>query len=162
MTRARPASLDRLFRVALLVKGVDGALELAGAVLLIVISGQAVHRLVADVLAHDLIGPPDGTLARHLVAGTAEFASGNRTFAVAYLGLHGILKLLLVIALMRRWMRAYPVAIVVLGVFVVYEIYRAVHTGSIVLPFLAALDIAIIVLVVREYRERRRAGPVGV
>jgi uncharacterized membrane protein len=149
-------TVDRLFRIALVVKGVDGALELIGAVVLLVISGQAVHRLVADVLARDLIGPPDGTLARHLVAGTDEFASGNRTFAVAYLGLHGVVKLLLVVALLRRWTPAYPVAVVVLAVFVVYEIYRAVHTGSIVLPFLAALDVAIIVLVVREYLALRR------
>lgn len=149
-------TVDRLFRIALVVKGVDGALELIGAAVLLVISGQAVHRLVADVLARDLIGPPDGTLARHLVAGTDEFASGNRTFAVAYLGLHGVVKLLLVVALLRRWTPAYPVAVVVLGVFVVYEIYRAVHTGSIVLPFLAALDVAIIVLVVREYLALRR------
>lgn len=161
MTRSRPVALDRLFRFALLVKGIDGALELIGAVVLLAISGQAVHRLVADVMARDLIGPPDGTLARHLVAGTEEFASGNRTFAVAYLGLHGVVKLLLVVALLREWVPAYPVAVVVLGVFVVYEIYRAVHTGSIVLPFLAALDIAIIVLVVREYRELRRARSAG-
>lgn len=159
--RAVSPTVDRLFRLALLVKGIDGALELIGAVVLLAISGQAVHQLVADVLAHDLIGPPDGTLARHLVAGTDEFASGNRSFAVVYLGLHGVLKLLLVVALLRRWMPAYPVAIVVLGVFVVYEIYRAIHTGSLVLPFLAALDVAIIVLVVREYRELRRARPDG-
>lgn len=152
-------TVDRLFRIALLIKGVDGALEVIGAVLVLVVSGDLVSRLVADVLARDLIGPPDGTLARHLVAGTAEFASGNRTFAVVYLGLHGVLKLLLVVALLKRWVRAYPLAIVVLGVFVVYEIYRAVHTGSILLPFLAALDIAIIVLVVREYMGLRRAGP---
>ena len=149
-------TVDRLFRFALLVKGVDGALELIGAVLVLVVSGDLVSRLVADVLARDLIGPPDGTLARHLVAGTAEFASGNRTFVVVYLGLHGVLKLLLVVALLKRWVRAYPLAVVVLGVFVVYEIYRAVHTGSIVLPFLAALDVAIIVLVVREYLALRR------
>ncbi len=162
MTRSDPASAgpaERLYRLALVIKGVDGAAELIGAAVLLLVSGQAVHRLVADVLARDLVGPPDGTLARHLVAGTEEFASGNRTFAVTYLGLHGVLKLLLVVALLRQWMRAYPLAIVVLGVFVVYELYRAVHTGSVVLPVLAALDIAIIVLVVREYRLLRRERP---
>lgn len=162
MTRSDPASAgpaERLYRLALVIKGVDGAAELIGAAVLLLVSGQAVHRLVADVLARDLVGPPDGTLARHLVAGTEEFASGNRTFAVTYLGLHGVLKLLLVMALLRQWMRAYPLAIVVLGVFVVYELYRAVHTGSVVLPVLAALDIAIIVLVVREYRLLRRERP---
>ena len=83
---------------------------------------------------------------------TAEFASGNRTFAVVYLGLHGIVKLLLVVALLRKIRPMYPVAVVVLGLFVVYEIYRATRTGSVLLPFLAALDVAIIALVIREYR----------
>ncbi|TCK25694.1 DUF2127 domain-containing protein [Pseudonocardia endophytica] len=149
-------TVDRLFRIALVIKGIDGALELIGAVLVLAVSGDLVGRVVSEILARDLIGPPDGTLARHLVAGTAEFASGNRTFAVVYLGLHGVLKLALVVALLKKWERVYPLAVVVLGVFVGYEIYRAFHTGSILLPFLAALDVAIIVLVVREYLVLRR------
>ncbi|HEV7450429.1 MAG TPA: DUF2127 domain-containing protein [Pseudonocardiaceae bacterium] len=118
---------------------------------------------MADVLSRDLLGPPGGSLARHFVAGTAEFASGNRTFAVVYLGLHGVVKLALVAALLRRWLPAYPIAVVVLGAFVVYlgafvvyEVYRATRTGSVLLPLLAVLDIAIIVVIVREYRLLRR------
>jgi uncharacterized membrane protein len=89
------------------------------------------------------------------VAGTAEFASGNRTFAVVYLALHGLIKLALVVALLREWRAAYPVAVVVLGIFVLYEVYRATQTGSLLLPFLAAFDVAVIVLVWREYRALR-------
>jgi uncharacterized membrane protein len=129
-------------------------------VALLLVSGATVQRLVVDVLSRDLLGPPDGTLTRHFVAGTAEFASGNRTFAVVYVGLHGVVKLALVAALLRRWLPAYPIAVVVLGVFVVYEGYRATHTGSVLLPFLAVLDIAIIVVIAREYRllHRQRTG----
>jgi len=145
-----------LFRAALLIKGVDGAGELIGAVALLVVPGATVHRLIADVVSRDLLGPPNGSLARHFVAGTAEFAAGNRTFAVAYLGIHGVVKLALVVALLRRWRPAYPAAVLVLGVFVLYELYRATRTGSVLLPFLALLDLAIIVLIVREYRLLRR------
>ena len=60
-------------------------------------------------------------------------------------------------ALLRQWVPAYPVAIAVLGAFVVYEVYRATHTGSVLLPVLAVVDVAMIVLVVREYRALRRA-----
>lgn len=147
---------ERLFRLALLLKGLDGAIELIGAIVLLLVPGSAVHQLVAEIVSRDLLGPPDGFLARHLVAGTAEFASGNRTFVVVYLGLHGVVKLALVAALLRRWLPAYPVAAVVLGIFVAYELYRAFHTGSVVLPLLAVLDILIIVMVVREYRLLRQ------
>ena len=71
---------------------------------------------------------------------------------MVYLALHGVVKLALVAALLRRWRPAYPVAVLVLGVFVGYELYRATRTGSLLLPFLAALDVAIIWLIVREYR----------
>jgi uncharacterized membrane protein len=144
-----------LYRVALLAKGLDGAVEVVLAIVLLVLPQQAVHRVVADVVTRDLLGPPDGTLSRHFVAGTAEFASGNRTFAVVYLALHGLIKLALVVALLREWRAAYPVAVVVLGIFVGYEVYRATQTGSLLLPFLAAFDVAVIVLVWREYRALR-------
>ena len=62
------------------------------------------------------------------------------------------MKLALVAALLRKWLPAYPVAIAVLGLFVLYELYRATQTGSILLPLLTALDIAIIVMIIREYR----------
>ncbi len=146
----------QLFKAALLVKGVDGGAELLGAVALLLVSGATVHRLVADVLSRDLLGPPDGSLARHFVAGTAQFASGNRTFAVVYLALHGVVKLALVAALLRRWLPAYPIAVVVLGTFVLYEVHRAMRTGSVLLPFLAVVDVAIIVVIMREYRLLRR------
>ncbi|MGI5128637.1 DUF2127 domain-containing protein [Pseudonocardia sp. CA-107938] len=150
----RPAQ-ERLFRLAVAIKGIDGFVELVAAIVLLAVPAAFVRELVDGVLARDLLGPPDGSLARHFVAGTAEFASGNRTFAVVYLGLHGVLKIAMVAALLRKWVRAYPVVIGVLVLFVAYELYRAFHTGSIVLPILAAIDLAIIVLVYREYRALR-------
>ena len=156
------ARTERWLTVALILKGLDGAVELAAAVALLLVPAATVHRLVAEVVSRDLLGPPDGFLTRHLVAGTAEFAACNRTFVLVYLGLHGVVKLALVWALLRKWRPAYPVAAVVLGVFVGYELIRAVRTGSLVLPFLAALDVLVIVLVLREYRLlRTNASPGG-
>jgi uncharacterized membrane protein len=154
----RERRTERLFRAALLVKGLDGAAELVAAVVLLLVPAAAVHQVVADIISRDLLGPPDGFLARHLVAGTAEFASGNRTFVVVYLGVHGVVKLALVWALLRRWRPAYPVAAVVLSVLVGYELSRAARTGSVVLPLLAVLDVLVIVLVVREYRKLLASG----
>ena len=159
MTSPAARRTDRLFRIALLVKAVDGTAELVGALVLLMVPGAALASLVNDIVARDLLGPPDGSLARHFEAGTAEFVSGSRTFAVVYLALHGVVKLAMVVALLRRWQPAYPVAALVLGVFVAYELYRATRTGSVLLPFLAALDLAIIWLIVQEYRRMRASRP---
>ncbi|MEV0066606.1 DUF2127 domain-containing protein [Amycolatopsis sp. NPDC050768] len=150
-------STDRLFRIAITLKGLDGAVQLVGALILAFIPSTVVTGFTHAVITRDLLGDPSGTLARHLELATEHFVSGGtKTFAVAYLLAHGVIKLLLVWALARKWMRAYPVAMVVLGAFVVYEVYRAINTHSIALPFFAALDAVIIVLVYREYRQLRR------
>lgn len=148
---------DKLFRVAIAIKGVDGAAQLVGALVLLFLPSSVITNFVHSVVTRDLLGDPNGTLSQHLQVAAQHFADGStRTFAIVYLLLHAVIKLGLVIALLKKVMPAYPIAVVVLGAFVVYELFRAVHTHSIALPIFAALDIAIIVMVIREYLELRR------
>ena len=130
----------------------DGATEGITALVLGLVPSTTVDKLVAELISRELLGPPDDSLSRHLLTLTDQFTAGSRTFAVVYLGLHAVVKLALVAALLRRWMPAYPVAVAVLGVFVSYELYRGISTRSVLLPILAVLDIAIIVAILREYR----------
>jgi uncharacterized membrane protein len=71
-------------------------------------------------------------------------------------------KLGLVVALLRQVLPAYPVAAGVLAVFCAYEVYRAVDRDAWSMWAAAALDLVVVVLVLREYRRlrsrRRRAG----
>ena len=60
MGESSAGRVERLFKVALLVKGVDGAAELIAAVALMLVPETTVHRLVADVLARDVLGSADG------------------------------------------------------------------------------------------------------
>ena len=149
---------DRLLRAALFLKGLDGAFELLAGTALAVVGPRELGALARRVVEHHLLGSPRGALAERFAAGEAALSGGDRTFAVVYLTLHGLVKLGLVVALLRELRPAYPVAICVLAVFIGYEAYRAARTGSSVLWAAAALDLAITVLVVREYR-RLTAGP---
>src|SRR5712664_4107668 len=130
--RQRTRIVDRAFFLALAIKGIDGALELIGGLLLFV----AIHvRAAAEQLA-----------------GSASV----RGFGVLYLIGHGVIKLVLVGALVRRIRPAFPVAIAFLGSFILYESYRSVLGHSIALLVFAALDTGITTMVVREYLELRR------
>jgi uncharacterized membrane protein len=143
---------EGLFKAALLIKGFDGAVELLAALALAVGPAAVLEDLVQLVLEHHLLGGPHSVLAERFAAGEQQLVGAGHTFAVVYLALHGIVKCGLVVAMARRVRPAYPVAAVVLGLFVVYEFYRATQTGSVLLPVLGALDLLIIVLIVREYR----------
>jgi uncharacterized membrane protein len=157
----KAASTDRLFRIAIALKGLDGGVQLIGALLLWIIPPTAITGLANAIITRDLLGDPNGGLAHHLQTAADQFAGGTRTFAIVYLLAHGVIKLALVWALVKRIRPAFPVAVVVLAAFVVYEVWRAVHTHSILLPIFAALDVVIIVLIIREYlqlRAEHRAG----
>lgn len=165
MTTTQPAGktgTDRMFLVAIALKGIDGGLQLIGGLLLAIVPPTLITGVANAIITRDLLGDPNGTMANHLQTAADNFANGSsRWFAIIYLLAHGVVKLGLVWALAKRVLPAFPIAVVVLAAFVVYEVWRAVHTHSIMLPFFAALDVVIIVLVIREYlklrRERARA-----
>jgi uncharacterized membrane protein len=152
------AAGDGLFRAALLLKGRDGAVELLAAVALAAATPDLLEGVVRVVLDHHLLGGPHSDLAMRFAAGEEQFLGSGRTFAVVYLALHGVVKCGLVLAMAQRVRPAYPVAAVVLGLFVVYELYRATRTGSVLLPAFAALDLLIIALIIREYLRLRRGA----
>jgi uncharacterized membrane protein len=153
----KASATDRMFKVAIAIKGIDGGLQFLGGLLLIVIPPTVISGLANTVITRDLVGDPNGTLATHLETAANHFATGStRWFAIVYLLAHGVVKLGLVWALVKRIMVAFPIAIVVLTAFVVYEVWRAVHDHSIALPIFAAIDVVIIVLVFREYLKLRR------
>jgi uncharacterized membrane protein len=149
------AMTERLFRVAVVLKGIDGGVQLIVGVLLLVIPTSVITDVAHVIITRDLLGPPDGWWAVHLQT-AAEHFGDVRGFAVLYLLLHGLIKVCLVFALLRKVRPLYPVAVVVFAVFIVYELVRAAHTHSIALVVFAALDVVVVVLVVREYLLLRR------
>ncbi len=157
MSKAPKTTTEKLFDIAITVKGIDGAAQIIGAIVLAIIPPSVITGLAHSIVTRDLVGDQEGTLAHHLTKAAADFADGStRWFALIYLLVHGLIKIGLVLALLRKIMPMYPVAVAVLGGFVFYELYRAIRTHSIALPIFAAIDIVIIILVLREYRQLRQ------
>lgn len=142
-TRTRSA----LFGLAVTVKSLDGALQVLGALLLAAVPPAVITGIANAVVSRDLLGDHSGAIADDLT----RAAEGGRTFAVVFLLLHGVVKLALAYALHRRAVRVYPLACLVLSTFVVYELIRAVRTESVGLAVFALLDIAVVVVVAREF-----------
>ncbi|MCG8914925.1 DUF2127 domain-containing protein [Actinokineospora sp. PR83] len=146
-----------LFRLAVVVKGADGVLQLLGALVLLLVPPALITGVANAVITRDLLGDQRGMLAHHLSRAAADFAEGGtRGFAIWYLLLHGVVKIGLVVALSRRVVTAFPVACVVLLALVGYEVLRAVRTDSIALAAFAAVDLLVVAAVWREFRRLRR------
>ena len=153
-------TLHTLFTVGVIGKGIDGVLETAGGVLLLLANPARLSRLVRTLTQHELIEDPRDLVATALRHAVEHLSSGTQTFAAVYLLLHGVVKVGLVAALLRRQLWAYPAAMLVFGVFLAYQLYRWSHTHANLLVALSALDVIVIGLTYVEYQRLQRA-PVG-
>jgi uncharacterized membrane protein len=155
---AKPLSpaLDKTFKIGLVLKGLDGILEVIGGILLLLVSPSAIDHLVRMLTAHELSEDPHDLVARYLLHTTAHLGRGTTVFGAIYLLSHGIAKIVLVALVLRNKLWAYPWLIVLLLAFIGYQLYRitAVHF-SIALTALTIFDAFLVWLTWREYRAKR-------
>jgi uncharacterized membrane protein len=147
--------LDRTFRVSLILKGLDGVLELVGGVLLLLVSPHQITDIVRFLTQHELAEDPRDLIGNYLVNLTDSLSLSATLFGALYLLLHGLVKVVLVWAVLTDKLWAYPWMIGFLVVFIVYQTYQMVLTFSVGLLVLTAFDIFIVWLTWREYQIHR-------
>ena len=159
MSWFRPRDLlDQTFEVGIILKGLDGVLEVIGGLLLLIVSPATIDRVVTGLTQHELSEDPNDFLATHLLR-TAHGLTGSAVlFGAVYLLAHGLVKVILVVALLKNQLWAYPWTIGFLGVFIVYQLYRLSLKPSVGLTALTIFDAAIAWLTYREYRKQLRVA----
>jgi len=114
-----------------------------GGLLLLVVSPATIDRLVTSLTQHELSEDPHDFLATHLLR-TAHGLTGSAVlFGAVYLLAHGLVKAILVTALLKNQLWAYPWTIAFLGVFIVYQLYRLSFQPSVGLTALTIFDTVI-------------------
>lgn len=146
---------ELLFRISVWLKGLDGALEIAGGVALWTLSPDWIVRVIGWLTQDEIAEDPHDLVANYLRHAAHHFSLGAEHFMAIYLLGHGVVKIFVVAALLRNKLWAYPVAMVVFVGFVVYQIYRFVLTDSAGLIALTAFDLIVVWLIWLEYRAMR-------
>jgi len=83
-----------------------------------------INHLVGTITQHELSEDPDDLVATQLLRLSSGLTGSAVRFAAAYLLLHGTVKVVLVVALLRTKLWAYPWLIGFLVVFIVHQLYR--------------------------------------
>src|ERR1700675_4576511 len=104
-------TLRRLFDVGVIIKGIDGALEVAGGVMFLVVNPQTLSTIVLSITAHEVSEDPSDLVANLLRDGLGHISSNTTLFAGVYLLGHGLAKLFLVVYLLRGKLWAYLAAL---------------------------------------------------
>lgn len=151
--------LHRLFDVGVILKGVNAAIEIIGGGLAIFISKNFVTDIVLKLTQNELSEDPKDFISNYLISAAHNFSVSAQDFLIFYLLSHGIIKLILVIALLKNKMWAYPASLVVLGLFVVYQVYRYSYSHSVWLIPLTIFDLIVLWLIYHEYRTLENRAP---
>jgi uncharacterized membrane protein len=146
--------LHRFFELGIIVKGVDGGLELVGGLLLLFLPPAAINRVLFFFVEGELKEDPTDLVANLLVH-TTRSAIEVRVPASAFLIVHGIVKLVLVGGLATNRLWSYPAAILVFAGFTIYQLYQLTQEYSLFLEIVTVLDVIVILLVIAEYRHMR-------
>lgn len=154
---ARRRLLDRTFDISIILKGLDGLIECIGGVLLLVVSPAALNNLVVRFTRSELSEDPHDFVAHRLLRLSADLHH-TRTFGAIYLLSHGLVKIVLVAALLREQRWAYPAMLVFLGAFIAYQCYRAAVDLSVGLVLLSVFDAFVAWLTWREYEFHRASN----
>lgn len=109
-------------------------------------------NLASRVTRQELSEDPQDWVATTLLHWAQGFSIATQHFYAIYLLSHGLVKLILVAGLLRgaRW--AYPTSLVVMALFVLYQLYRFSFTHDVGLILLTAFDLFVIALIWREWR----------
>jgi uncharacterized membrane protein len=154
--------IHQLFQISVLLKGAHAVIECVGGLALALISTKTIVDLVNAMTQEGLIADPHDVVATYLRHMAHDFSVSSKNFYSFYLLSHGIVKLGLVIGLLRNQLWSYPASLIVLGLFIVYQIYRYIYFPAVGLIFLTVLDLVVIGLVWHEYRlVTRYRLPVG-
>jgi uncharacterized membrane protein len=147
-----------LFRVGIILKGIDGGLEIIGALLILVISPQNLDRIVHLLTQHELSEDPKDMVANYLISAANHFSVSSQLFGFLYLLSHGMIKIILVVSLWKQRLWSYPAAMIFFALFGMYQMYKYHLEHSLGWVVLTIVDIFVIVLTWMEYRQLKGRG----
>ena len=134
-----------LFDFSLVLKAIDGGLEMVAALLTLLVPPAFILRIVEFATAGELTNDPNDFIATHLRSAAQSFAVHTHYVIAIYLFLHGIF---------AQKKIAYPLFVVALGIFGAYEAYRGILLNQVFLQLFACFDCMVLILTAYEYRRR--------
>lgn len=145
---------DKAFRISLYLKGLDGLLEVIGGILLLLIKPAQINHFAHWITQGELSQDPNDFVAHHILKTAHQLTGASLVFGSIYLLSHGGVKIFLVYQVLRDRLWAYKALIVVLALFVIYQVYRMAVKFSVSMLLLTLFDLLVIYLTQKEYRRQ--------
>jgi len=138
-----------------------GSLRLILGFTLLKIIGTPVSDIFYTLMEHEIIEDPNDLLIQITNPFIQHLPFTITYFLAGYLIFWGIMDIFLSINLLKHRLWAFSVSIYIIGIFVLYEIYRFSYTHSYILAGVILVDLIIIWLIKKEYDNLRSLSSKG-
>lgn len=144
---------DRLFIIGMWWRIVYGLFRVVLGFFILGSVGSSLWDIFKKIMSHELVDDPKDVLY-HM----AEKVLGHHPiyityFLAFYFIFWGLMDIFLSYNLLKHRLWTFPLSIVVIATFVLYEIFRFTHTHSLILLWIIFFDIFILWLIKEEYRQ---------
>lgn len=143
-----------LFRIAMWWRIAYGFMRLALGFILINLVGTPISDIFYRVMSHEISQDPSDILIKILTPLLQHFPITISYFIAIYFMFWGVIDIVLSIQLLKYKLWAFPLTIVLISTFIIYELYRFFHTQSFILLSIIFIDVIVVFLIYREYKSR--------
>ncbi len=144
-------NIHLMFEIGLWFKGLFAVSEIISGMIAFFVTKQFLLQFTGWVTRGEFAEDPRDLVANYLLHSVQHLSISAQHFAALYLLGHGVIKLWLIVGLLRQKLWYYPAALVIFGLFIVYQLYRYSFTHSVWLLLITFLDVVVIWLTWHEY-----------
>ena len=155
----RSELLHRLFRVGVFVKGIHAVIELITAIVLYLVSGTTLSNIITSAANGELFEDPNDFIATVFLQHASALTGSGKDFATLYLFIGALVNGMLSFGLLAGKRIAFPTALSIMTLFVLYQLYLFARTHSPWLIFFIAFDCIVLWLIYKEYLAHFKHAP---
>ncbi|MDB5265590.1 MAG: hypothetical protein JWM39_303 [Parcubacteria group bacterium] len=147
------------FLITILLKGAISIIEVLSGIAILFVPSAKIYELASALITN----LPLGSIGAELLDQVGSYTPDTLLFVAGYLFIRGIVKAVLISALLLNKLWAYPSLLLVMGGFVLYQIYQILNGDSIIVIGITVFDLIVMYFVWREYQivlKRLQAGTV--
>lgn len=148
--------IDKLFYIGVLLKSLFGFFEILAGIFIAVSGEKLLNNFLLDMAMNEIAHDPNDFIATHFIYWSVDLYLGAKFFAIIYLIAHGVINIFLAVALMKNKIWAFPWAMAGFGAFIIYQLYKYIHTHSSMLLALILFDIFFVIVILLEYKKQKR------
>ena len=156
-TKKEEKNISLYFHISVLIKGLISLAEiLVGTLALFIplsyVTGLATKFAESELSEGALNFNLTNLFASHVISYVHGIPAISSTFLAVYLLSRGLIKVVLIYAMLKNKLSAYPISLIVLGLFVSYQMYQILISFSGTILALTIFDLIVMWFIWAEYK----------